>query len=255
MLNEGEASAGSINQVQRIGNTIHRPSYPWTKTINHFLAHLHSKGIKEIGQPLGFHEDGRSIYNYLPGTAALRPWIDILKQEEGLVFLTNFLKRFHLVQSDYEIPSGAIWYVPTEHLQKGTIIRHGDFGPWNTIWQEQQLTGVIDWDFAEPGTVLQDLAQLAWYTVPLRGESGWQEAGFPSRPDFKRCLLVICDTYDVSLSNLLDAIISLQNLEMHRLIELGAKNVFPWSIFYNRGDLSETQQEQAWLKEQMNQWI
>ncbi|MEM6378785.1 MAG: aminoglycoside phosphotransferase family protein [Bacteroidota bacterium] len=255
MLNEGEVNSGSVNQVQRFGDTIHRPSYPWTETINHFLGHLHTKGIKEIGQSLGFHKDGKSVYTYLPGTAALRPWIGILKKEEGLVVLTNFLKRFHQAQADYKIPASAIWYTSNYDPQTGPIIRHGDFGPWNTIWQGQEFSGVIDWDFAEPGTVLQELAQLAWYTVPLSGESGWQEAGFSARPDFKARLQIICQTYGVSLHALLNAVIELQNLEMKRLVELGAKGIFPWSIFYNRGDLSETQQEQAWLKEQIPKWI
>ncbi|WP_446750665.1 phosphotransferase [Streptomyces sp. WZ-12] len=48
------------------------------------------------------------------------------------------------------------------------IIRHGDLGPWNSTWSGDRLSGFIDWDFAAPGHALDDLTQLAWYTVPLR---------------------------------------------------------------------------------------
>lgn len=255
MLQEGETSAGSVNKVRRIGNTIHRPSYPWTETVNDFLMHLHRKGLPEIGVPLGVHTNGKSVYTYLPGKAALRPWSAILKRAKGLELLSDFLLRYQEAQRDYKLPQNITWYVPEDCLQSGSIIRHGDFGPWNTLWQDQKLSGVIDWDFAEPGTALQDFAQLAWYTIPLRGESGWKEAGFENRPDFKARLQTICKVGNFHLKDLLEAVIDLQNLEMDRLMTLGAEGVFPWSIFYKRGDLLETRQEQAWLKQQILIWL
>lgn len=48
------------------------------------------------------------------------------------------------------------------------VIRHGDLGPWNSIWDGDRLAGFIDWDFAAPGHALDDVARLAWYAVPLR---------------------------------------------------------------------------------------
>ncbi|GAB5553492.1 MAG: hypothetical protein Sapg2KO_30830 [Saprospiraceae bacterium] len=255
MLEEGDYGAGSVNQVQRIGDTIHRPTYPWTESVNHFLVYLHQKGVLGIGTPLGTYSNGKSIYQYLPGTAALRPWIKTLRMDRGLTILSQFLLQYHQVQKNYKLPESPIWYVPKSHLQKGTILRHGDFGPWNTIWRDQQFKGVIDWDFLEPGTPIQDFAQLAWYAVPLRGEKGWQDAGFNERPDFKARLLVICQVSNIQLEDLLQAIINLQNLEMDRLLQLGSKGVFPWNIFYKRGDFMETQLEQIWLKAQMKKWL
>lgn len=255
MLEEGDYAGGSVNQIQRIGDTIHRPTYPWTESVNHFLDHLYQNGILGIGMPLGTHSNGKSIYKYLPGTAALRPWIKPLRMERGLIILSQFILQYHQVQKNYKLPDSPIWYVPKSHAQKGTILRHGDFGPWNTIWQDQQFKGVIDWDFLEPGIPIQDFAQLAWYTVPLRGEKGWQEAGFKVRPDFKARLLVICQISSIHLEDLLQAVIDLQNLEMDRLLHFGRKGIFPWSIFYTRGDLLEIQQEQAWLKTQIPQWL
>jgi aminoglycoside phosphotransferase (APT) family kinase protein len=63
------------------------------------------------------------------------------------------------------------------------IIRHGDLGPWNSIWTGSTLNGLIDWDFAEPGNPLADVAQLASRIVPLRGDDHWEKAGFSTRPD------------------------------------------------------------------------
>ncbi|MFD0381180.1 phosphotransferase, partial [Streptomyces sp. NPDC127112] len=50
----------------------------------------------------------------------------------------------------------------------GLSVRPGHLGPWNSIWHGDRLAGFIDWDFAAPGHALDDLAQLAWYAVPLR---------------------------------------------------------------------------------------
>ncbi|WP_372350280.1 phosphotransferase [Streptomyces sp. KL116D] len=71
------------------------------------------------------------------------------------------------------------------------IIRHGDLGPWNSIWNGDRLAGFIDWDLRSRPGALDDLAQSkAWY-VPCRpseqqrrasisGEA--QHSGPPRRP-------------------------------------------------------------------------
>jgi Ser/Thr protein kinase RdoA (MazF antagonist) len=55
--------------------------------------------------------------------------------------------------------------------------RHGDLGPWNMVWASGTLVGLIDWDFAEPGLAIDDVAQAAWNCVPLRPESVCEAAG------------------------------------------------------------------------------
>ncbi|HAS41585.1 MAG TPA: hypothetical protein DCS93_13980 [Microscillaceae bacterium] len=248
MLQDGESVSGSLNTVVRLGNTVRRPMHNWTPTVTHFLEYLGQKGICEVPTPLGVDEQNREIQTFIPGEVALRPWPALLKTNQGLEIITRFVKQYHQAQADYIPPANATWYVPDVQYQPGNIIRHGDLGPWNTIWTGDTLQGVIDWDFAEPGDPLTDLAQLAWYWVPLRGEKGWREAGFEQAPHYQQRLTVICDTYGTKLNKLIEAVLYLQILEMKRLEKFGRKGLFPWVLYYKRGDLSEMEAEYQWLK-------
>jgi hypothetical protein len=60
-------TGGNMNAVQRIGETVHRRSGPWTPTIHRLLDHLHSNGIDWVPRALGFDDDGREVLSFLPG--------------------------------------------------------------------------------------------------------------------------------------------------------------------------------------------
>ena len=141
----------------------------------------------------------------------------------------------------------AVWHVPDLTWQAGDIIRHGDLGPWNTVRRNGTLTGVIDWDFAEPGSRLADIAQLAWHVVPLRGPDFWREVGFEKEPDLGQRLGAICAAYGASASHVVDALLAVQDEDLRRISELGARGIFPWSAFRERGDASQIAKEQSWL--------
>ncbi|MEL6864242.1 MAG: aminoglycoside phosphotransferase family protein [Bacteroidota bacterium] len=247
-MKDGEQRSGSINTVVRVGNTIKRQVHPWTATVNHFLSYLKQQNLKKIPQVLGIDEQGLEVQSYIVGETALRPWPTVLKTNEGLEQLSAFVKTYHLAQADYRPPNWANWYAPDQQWKKGQIIRHGDLGPWNTLWQKDQLSGVIDWDCAEPSEPISDLAQLAWYSVPLRGPKGWKEAGFELAPNYTERLRVICQTYGVEKRDLLQALLQLQLQEMDRLYQWGPKGIFPWSLYFKRGDRTVIHKEHQWLK-------
>ncbi|OJJ21153.1 hypothetical protein BKI52_11330 [marine bacterium AO1-C] len=257
MLQDGQSTSGSLNTVTRIGDTIRRSMHEWTPTVTHFLDYLVQKGIKEVPTSLGIDTQGREIQTFIIGEVALRPWPSILKMNEGLEIITRFVKRYHTVQVevDYVPPKDAVWYAPDARYQPGDIIRHGDLGPWNTLWTGSTLQGVIDWDFIEPGKPIEDLAQLAWYWVPLRGAQGWQEAGFEQAPNYQMRLTTICETYGVNRADLIDAVLYLQIKEMKRLERFGRKGVHPWVMYYQRGDLATLEAEYNWLKTHLNDLI
>jgi aminoglycoside phosphotransferase (APT) family kinase protein len=127
-------------------------------------------------------------------------------------------------------------------------MRHGDVGPWNAIFDGVRLVGFIDWDFAEPAPALWDLAQAAWYFVPLRpSELGWQAAGFLTEPDLCERLDVLCSAYGADVVDVLDALVALQQVELARTVELGAQGAWPWRHYLDRGDVEEIRSEAEWL--------
>ncbi len=249
MLQEGESARGSVNPVVRIGDTVRRPVHRWTPAVHALLRYLEAVGFSGVPRVLGFDELGREVLSFIPGEVVRRPWPEVMLEEKGLAEVALFLSRYHNAVRDFEPPEDAEWYVPNVAWRPGMIIRHGDLGPWNTVWEGRNLKGIIDWDFAEPGDPLCDVSQFAWYAVPLRSEAHWSKAGFSDKPDLRSRLAVLSDTYGTDTSAILDTLSDLQLEEYRRTETLGSQGLLPWSIFYQRGDLAELKEENTWLKE------
>ncbi|MDT5041757.1 MAG: hypothetical protein QOE51_2742 [Actinoplanes sp.] len=130
----------------------------------------------------------------------------MLVSGDGLQQLALWLRGFHQAVADFVPPATAAWIVPGATWQPGQIICHGDLGPWNSVWCNDQLGGFIDWDFAEPGTALDDIAQVAWYAVPLRGLAAAREAGLAEGCDLAARLDIFCQAYGVAAAPVLDTL-------------------------------------------------
>jgi Phosphotransferase enzyme family len=129
-------------------------------------------------------------------------------------------------------PESARWRAGLIELQAGQIVSHGDLGPWNSVWNNETLVGLIDWEFAEPRWPVEDVAEVAWYFVPLQGPGVWREAGFTETPPFGRRLSVLCEAYGgFMVEEVVDALIQRQQLERRRTLELGGSGVSPWARF------------------------
>jgi hypothetical protein len=250
MIADGEVIHGTVTTVQRIGETIRRPVRRWTPAVHALLRHLEAVGFAGTPRVLGIDDQGREVLSLLPGEVARRPWPPVIRQRRGIVALARLLRAYHDAVSGFVPPPDAEWHVPGVRWQPGQIIRHGDLGPWNSVWHGGRLIGLIDWDFAEPGRPIEDVAQLAWYLVPLRGEAHWREAGFRRRPDLRARLATLCGAYGTMPVAVLDAVRALQSEEMRRTEELARRGVEPWVAFAAGGDVEKVGREQEWLATQ-----
>lgn len=249
MIQDGATARGSVNTVRRVGNTIRRPSGPWTPTVHALLHHLERNGFEGAPRVLGIDEEGQEMLSLLEGEPARRPWPKVLLEAKGLVALVRWLHEYHAAVSDFEPPEDAEWFVPDIEWRPGQIVRHGDLGPWNSIWRGEELTGLIDWEFAEPGEPGEDVAQLAWYAVPLRGGQKLAQSGFERAPDLRDRLRVFCDAYGTEPEAVLDSLQALQTKESNRTMDLASGGLEPWVSFRDRGDLEEFASESEWLRE------
>lgn len=255
MIADGEVVQGTVTTVQRVGGTIRRPVRRWTPAVHALLRHLERVGFAGAPRVLGIDAQGREILSFLPGQTAQRPWPLVVRQRRGVVALARLLRAYHDAVRDFIPPPEAEWYVPGVRWQPGQIIRHGDLGPWNSVWQGARLIGLIDWDFAEPGRPLDDVAQMAWYLVPLRGQSHWRAAGFGRRPDLRARLTALCEAYGAAPEAVLTTLSEIQTQEMKRTKELAQRGVEPWVTFAARGDVEKIADEHAWLATQRDYLI
>lgn len=248
-MREEPLAGGAINAVTRRGNIVYRTGGPWVAAVHAVLDHLHRRGFRYAPEALGIDDQGREMIGFLPGESMMRPWTPVMFTDDALVQAALMLRDYHAATFDLVLPPETEWRGGKAEKTIGQVIRHGDLGPWNTLWEGDRLTGLIDWDFAEPGLAITDLAQLALYFVPLRGDDHWRECGFPQQPDFRHRIQVICDTYgsfvpdDVAIE-----IIRLQESAMAEIAERAAEGRYPWTMFRENGEIERTRLEVEWLR-------
>jgi len=248
-MNEEVLTGGAINAVTRQGDVVFRTSGPWAPAVHAVLDHLKRRSFQYSPTALGVDEGGREMISYLPGESMMRPWKPIMFTDDALVQAASVLREFHAATRDLIMPPETEWRSGRAAKIVDQVIRHGDLGPWNTLWQGDRLTGLIDWDFAEPGLPLTDLAQMALYFVPLRGEIHWMEAGFERRPDFRHRLNVLCQRYrSYSAEVVAQEIVHLQQTSIDEIADRAAQGLYPWTMFRDKGEIERTRGEVNWLK-------
>ncbi len=157
-------AGGNMGGAVRAGDSVRRPVGAWSPTIQHLLQHLRDRGLTWVPQPLGTDDLGRDSVSYLPGVVPQYPLPKWIWPEEILISAAQHLAQLHQASASFGT-AGAVWRMPVHEPVE--VICHNDFAPYNMVFTDQRLTGVIDWDTASPGPRIWDLAYLAYRLVPL----------------------------------------------------------------------------------------
>jgi 8-oxo-dGTP diphosphatase len=166
LLDGAPLDLGNVGGAVRIGSTVRRPIGRWTPAVHGLLAHLQAEGLDGVPRALGRDARDREILSYLPGRS-----IDTTREIVSDAVLADgvrWLRRFHdAVESLRPDPALPWRNQPGRALAPGEIVCHHDPGAYNWRVQGDRVTGVVDWDMAGPGRPIEDLAFVAWNTLPL----------------------------------------------------------------------------------------
>jgi Ser/Thr protein kinase RdoA (MazF antagonist) len=185
-------AGGNMTAVVRVGNTVRRAAGPWTPTIHAFMRHLRANGFTSIPEPLGMDERGREVLSLLPGAPATYPLPAFAWTDGTLTAVARTLRAFHDASASFDPGPGARWQWPSHEPQE--VICHNDFAPYNLMFEDGRLTGVIDLDLASPGPRVLDLAYTAYRFVPLTDPAN-PDAPFPGEREQRRRLEALCAAY------------------------------------------------------------
>ena len=156
-------AGGNLSRVVRVGDTVRRPTGPWTPTIHALLRHLEARGFDGAPRVFGIDDQGREMLEFVPGTTA---WPDMgaLGTDDGLARAAQLLRRYHEAVADFAVPDDAVWQMDDmradgeRHLGGETpIVCHNDCAAWNLVMDEARWA-FIDWDVAGPRPRLWDVA-------------------------------------------------------------------------------------------------
>jgi Ser/Thr protein kinase RdoA (MazF antagonist) len=186
--------------IVRVGDTVRRPLKPWSPFTVRLLCHLEQQGCSCVPRHLGVDQQGRDILSYVPG------WVPLKFQffENAQVSQAGaMLRAFHSGTRESELAGDR------------QVVCHHDPGPNNTVFQDGQPVAFIDFDFAAPGEVLEDVGYMAWtWCISSKCTRGPVELQAAQ-------LRVLCDGYELASPE--------RRLLVDAMIERQQRNIQFWS--------------------------
>jgi thiamine kinase-like enzyme len=243
---EEELSGGNMSQVTRLGDTVRRGTGSWTKHVHWLLEHLKSRGIAEVPAPLGYDDQGREVLRYIPGLVGHYPLSEVLRSDEILISAARLLRRLHDATQDIAQIQKTDWQAPTREPIE--VICHGDFAPYNCVFDEGKLVGVIDFDHAHPGPRLWDIAYAIYRFAPMTAPSN--PDGFGALADQARRMRLFCEAYGMQdRSQVVTAIIQRVKFMADMLLVGAAQGDARMQANLASGHLSIYQTDAVYLEE------
>lgn len=243
-------TGGNMNSgVVRVGDTVRRPTGPWTPAVHALLAYLHGVGFHAAPRPLGLDEQGREVLTFIPGTVTWPDHFALLHPDDRLRRVARLIRDFHDAVAGFTPPPDARWQalIPPEGAD---IIAHQDLAPWNLVVNDAQWA-FIDWDSAAPGSRLWDLAYAIHGFAPLTASATYQARD----PGYR--LRVMADAYGLTEAQRREIVpmLARRTRSMHTfLAQQAARGNQPWTRLWREGHGDAWWADAEYTAEREDQW-
>ena len=224
-----------------------RPVEPGGTRVHELLLALEDIGFAYSPRFLGIDEDGREVLTWIEGESGAASWSKVVP-EDGLRRFARLLHEVHTATADLGLPADG-WAGGREAPHADGVVSHGDFGPWNTVWDGHEPVGIIDWDFAGPAPAADDVAYALEYVTPFRDDDEavrWLR--HPGAPDRRRRAAIFCDAYGIHLDDVPSAVAERQEQDIDRVLALAAAGVEPQATWVAEGVEAELRQRVTWTR-------
>jgi len=241
----------SVSASVLVDGHVHRSTGPWTPAVQDLLRYLEKVGFEEAPRVAGSDEDGREVLTWVDGEAPRVPWPPWMQTDDALVALGALLRRYHDAVEGF-VPSVDATWRRWLGSPGGPIIRHGDLWPSNVVFRLGRPVALIDWEFAQPGTRLDDVASAAKHWVPLISDERATADGWRLPIDRVRRLRLLSDSYgldDDARHALIPTV--LRNAEFGYLSHKtwGEEGVPGFAEMWNEGSGAVILGDRAWLEQ------
>jgi len=184
----------NVTLVVKVGETVRRPKKPSSEAVQALLVHLRHAGFDGCPEPLGFDERGRDVLSYVEGNGGSLPLRPETTTDSALAEHAMLIRRFHDAAALFRPRRGDWDPLLADPSGIAEIICHNDLSITNTVYLDGRPVGLVDWDFAAPGSRLWDLAYAVWWLVPLHRPEFMRTIGWPE-VDQARRLGLFADAY------------------------------------------------------------
>ncbi|GLY18645.1 phosphotransferase [Kineosporia sp. NBRC 101677] len=209
-----EVLTGGVNEVVRIGNTVRRPTGPWTPAVHGLLQHLREQGFTAAPAVHGVTDDGHEVLDFIPGEVSNYPPTPAARSAQALTSAARLLRAYHDCTVDYAAAAGDGWMLPARSPVE--VICHSDYAPHNCVLSGEEVVGIIDFDTAHPGPRLWDVAYAVYRWAPLTAPAN--DSGFGAVAEQALRARQFCDAYGLDgagRAGLIDMVVT----RLHALVD------------------------------------
>lgn len=255
--------------VLRVGDRVRHPSQPWSPSVQALLAHLRSVGFVEAPQPYGVTADGDEV-EFVPGVSgddACR----LVDSDSAVAAVGELLRRYHDAVAGWRPKEPVGWFDGSTGAgaagpsgagagsgasaaagaeTEDTLVCHGDVGPWNLVWRDGRIVGLIDWEHAHVGTRTSDIAYALHYLAPIRDRSYWQGVlALDRRPRRRHRMRVFAEAYGVPLTeDLVEQVMASQEAGVDLMRSLAERGDPRRRQLVADGELDREERAVAWTR-------
>lgn len=197
MDNSEILNGGNSNQVIKEGKSVIRNKGVWSHFVHQLLQYLQEKGFKEAPIFLG-QSDNQERLSFIEGEVGNDPLQPYMLSDDIVIQAGKLLRKLHNITQDFEIPPNSQFFLPVNHDEAHEVICHNDFAPYNCVFKDDKIVGIIDFDTAAPGKRLWDIAYAVYRFVPLVTDKHCQQLGWQTVPDRVNRLGLFCDAYGLT---------------------------------------------------------
>ncbi|MFC8676501.1 trifolitoxin immunity protein [Streptomyces griseorubiginosus] len=249
-MEEAALGGGAVNEVVRIGDTVRRTPSQRPGFVRELLGLFERAGWPGAPRFLGVDEQGREMFGYLEGRAAVTSCERAAaRTDEALVEVARLVRAFHDLTHGTALAGDQDVVCHNDLAPKNTVYDdlppkntvYTDLAPKSTIRTEWRPVAFIDWDLAAPGERVHDLAHVCWQYLGLG-------PGVPDVRDAARRIRLICDAYGLDeRGGLLDTVRWWQD-RCWRGIEAGALRGEPAMVRLRAGGaVDEVRAAEEWV--------
>lgn len=241
----------ALRGIEIENGVVTRPASTWTPTVHAYLLHLRAQGLSCVPEPLGIEGDVERLA-VIEGDAGGAGWKH-QHSDVGLRSAARLLRMIHDAAVGWEPPDGAVFRAP--HIasdSEPTVWCHGDFGPWNVVWRDDEAVGLIDWDFLHQAPRLDDVAYaLRWFAPARDDEMALTWHHFPSVPDRAARIRTFLEAYGEGLPDfdIVEAIATRMEDTMALELSLANAGVEPQRTWVEEGSQEWEAGEVRWVRE------
>lgn len=164
MTKEQKLSGGNISDVYKRGDYVLRNQKENSENVQRLLKHLEMKKIEGVPRFVGIDEQQREVLTYIEGVTADYPLQDYMWTDKALEDVAHLMRKFHDATSDFLANDWEpIINTPLPH----EVVCHNDFAVYNTIFYDEKVAGIIDFDLAAPGPRSWDIVYALYTFAPL----------------------------------------------------------------------------------------